>query len=84
MYGVSIEEFKARLARQGNRCAICNSEFRKTPNVDHDHQTGKIRGLLCGGCNTGMGNLGDSSSRLRAAADYLDAALDKPAPGGVS
>jgi len=41
-------------------------------NVDHDHKTKKVRGLLCFGCNTGIGCLRDNPSRLRSAADYLE------------
>lgn len=46
-------------------CPIC---------VDHDHTTGKVRGLLCHGCNHGIGSLKDDPAMLRAAADYLEEA----------
>ncbi|MCD0450102.1 endonuclease VII domain-containing protein [Actinocorallia sp. API 0066] len=55
---------------QKGLCAICCDE--KIEAVDHDHATGEFRGLLCLGCNTGMGQLGDDPAVLRAAADYLD------------
>lgn len=42
--------------------------------VDHDHTTGKVRGLLCGACNTALGKMRDSPEQLRRAADYLERA----------
>lgn len=74
-YGITPEEYEARLEDQNYSCAICLRhliEFKRSFDTDHDHNTGEIRGLLCTGCNTGIGNLGDSAERLRAAADYLE------------
>lgn len=75
-YGISPEEFDAMLAAQGGGCAICGTtEWMgngKVPHVDHDHATGRIRGILCGNCNLGIGKLGDDPVRLRAAAAYLE------------
>lgn len=75
-YGITVEEYEKLLESQNYKCKICLTE---TPTgrwkvfaVDHCHTTGKIRGLLCNECNRGMGLLKDSSSLLRAAADYLD------------
>lgn len=65
-YGLTLEEREA----MGNECAICTSH--RKPKVDHDHSTGKIRDILCGKCNSGVGMFDDSPSRLRAAADYLE------------
>ena len=63
---------------QGGLCAICG---RKQPEkwlaVDHDHETGVIRGLLCSRCNSGLGQFKDNPDRLRLAADYLEHALAK-------
>jgi hypothetical protein len=73
-FGITPEEYDARLAAQGGHCAICPST---TPvkgkffHVDHDHETGKVRGLLCMNCNTGLGHFKDSTGLLRAAAEYL-------------
>lgn len=73
-YGITLEAYEHMLAEQNGVCAIC-----KRPNhagfrlaVDHCHETGDVRGLLCGDCNRGIGSLGDSSDRLRAAAMYLE------------
>lgn len=78
LYGLSPERFEALMAEQGNACAICRStewpgKHPGTPHVDHDHQTGEVRGLLCGPCNTGLGQFGDDPARLRAAIEYLEA-----------
>lgn len=73
-YGLEPEDFEQIRLNQQNRCAICKEEFSKTPYVDHCHQTGKVRGLLCHDCNTGIGLLKDSSWRLRDAASYLEKA----------
>lgn len=72
-YGLTIEEYDRLLVSQNGVCAIC----RKTDSthrlcVDHDHITGKVRGLLCGKCNRGIGCLGDNSMQLRMAADYIE------------
>lgn len=80
MYGVTPEQYSAMLARQDHRCAICGSDTwpgarrAGSPHVDHDHANGKVRGLLCGNCNNGLGMFADDPVRLRAAADYLERA----------
>lgn len=64
------------LARQCERCAICNrhqSEFKIALAVDHDHETGRVRGLLCKPCNIAIGLLGENQSHLMNAAAYLNA-----------
>lgn len=71
LYGLTLEDFDAILARQGHACAICRRAPESGPVVDHCHETGRVRGILCGPCNSGMGQLGDSPSRLLAAAAYL-------------
>jgi hypothetical protein len=73
LYGITIEDYAAMLESQGYVCAICKEEC-KTKNslsVDHDHKTGKVRGLLCNACNRAIGMLKDSPEVLRRAADYL-------------
>lgn len=70
-YGLSRVAWAALLEQQGGRCAVCRGEFQKRPNVDHDHDTGLVRGLLCTGCNRALGFMGDDPERLEAAAAYL-------------
>jgi len=71
-YGLSRDELSL-LLEQNAVCAICQTDNwgRKGPVVDHDHATGKVRGILCVNCNVGIGNLGDDPARLRAALAYL-------------
>ena len=72
MYGLSEEEVRRMRLRQGGTCAACEHPFTSTPHVDHDHVTGVVRGLLCGGCNRACGLVNDSPIRLRALAAYLE------------
>jgi hypothetical protein len=80
MYGVTPEWYDAMMVAQGSACAICEqpetvTRFGKLKllAVDHDHATGKPRGLLCQGCNQGIGHLGEDIGRMEAAAQYLEA-----------
>ncbi len=72
-YGLSLQDYRAMLERQGKVCGIC-----KTPGkplcVDHSHATGKVRGLLCRDCNLGLGNYKDNPVFTRAATAYLEVA----------
>lgn len=75
-YGLSPADYAALLASQGGRCAICDTTSpgrsgSKHFAIDHDHQTGRVRGLLCNGCNMALGALGDDPARLAAAIAYL-------------
>lgn len=74
-FGISVDEYDAMLAEQGGVCAVCSRL--PTPgislHVDHDHETGRIRGLLCFRCNNALGDLEDDPGLLRAAARYLEA-----------
>jgi uncharacterized CHY-type Zn-finger protein len=72
VYGITAEQYETMVLVQENACALCHVAFTKTPLVDHDHITGRIRGLLCAGCNNILGLARDSAERLRAAADYLE------------
>jgi hypothetical protein len=78
LYGVTPEEYEAKLAALGGQCAICGSgEWPgkgNRPHTDHDHETGRFRGILCGNCNNALGMFGEDPARLRAAAAYLEAA----------
>lgn len=69
-YGLSVDEYNAMVEEQQNRCAICQTEGVKLA-VDHCHETGRVRGLLCRGCNSGIGQLGDDMPRVFRAYDYL-------------
>lgn len=77
-YGISLADYEAMAERQGGVCAICGGPpekrsklMRERFDVDHCHATGRVRGLLCLGCNTGIGHLGDDPARIRAALEYL-------------
>ncbi len=73
-YDLSWEAYEALLLAQKFACAICLVTFEEaTPHVDHDHATGEVRGLLCGKCNTGLGQFDDSVGSLSAAIRYLSA-----------
>lgn len=74
LYGITPEQYQDMLQAQGGVCAICRntcSTGRKLC-VDHCHETGRIRGLLCSECNNGIGKLKDSPTLLRIAANYLE------------
>jgi len=71
-YGISVEFYQDQLEQQQGNCKIC-SEKMIPPNVDHDHKTGTVRGLLCSRCNTAIGLLRESKSNLINALAYLEA-----------
>lgn len=75
-YGLTPEAFNRMLSDQENKCLVCKLEFGaerlKTPHVDHCHETGVIRGLLCCHCNQGLGHFRDNSELLAAAIQYLN------------
>jgi hypothetical protein len=76
-YGIDLAEYLAMFDAQGGACAICRQdptegERPKSLHVDHNHSTGKVRGLLCNGCNRALGFALDNPAILRAAADYLE------------
>jgi len=71
-YGLTIEDYKEMIASQNGVCAICgHPPNSKGFSVDHKHETGKVRGLLCSKCNIVIGLLGDSPELLKAALEYL-------------
>ena len=74
IYGLSEADYKALLLAQNNSCAICELACKtgKRLAVDHNHSTGKVRGLLCDSCNRGIGFLQDNPSLLREAALYIE------------
>lgn len=77
-YGLTVEGYDALLGGQNFACAICvrpAAAEGKRLAVDHDHETGQVRGLLCAKCNRGIGLFNDSPVTLNAAAGYLNRAL---------
>lgn len=82
-YGLTREDYLQMLEARGRLCDICNKPERSKGNhgrvknlsIDHDHTTGKVRGLLCNNCNRAIGLLGDSIDTLEAAIAYLRKAV---------
>lgn len=75
LYNITIDDFNGMIKFQNNKCGICFKEFsanRSSINIDHDHETGEVRGLLCSGCNTGLGQLGDNIEGIKKALYYLE------------
>jgi hypothetical protein len=71
-YGMSVEQYAAKLASQGGVCIICLKPKEKPLCVDHNHKTRKLRSLLCDKCNRGLGYFDEDSAAMRRAADYVD------------
>ena len=69
-YGVTREMYEAMHQAQDGRCAVCLDRA-EVLCIDHDHETGAVRGLLCGACNVGLGHLKDDPMRLLSAVEYL-------------
>lgn len=80
LYGMTIEDYEHLLYSQDGVCAICgkpetelhNDGGSKSLTVDHNHKTGKVRGLLCGRCNRVLGLLNDDYELLKSCLDYLE------------
>lgn len=74
-YGLTEQDYERMLIEQDGKCAICGAEepgaWGGSMPVDHDHETGKVRKLLCHNCNGGLGQFGDDPDRLLAAAIYV-------------
>lgn len=74
-FDVTQEEWDAQFQAQDECCAICKTDHPGTDRhwaTDHDHVTGRLRGILCHPCNKALGHVQDRPEVLRAAADYLD------------
>jgi hypothetical protein len=72
-YGISEEQYLAMLEAQDGRCAICRGDGQgRRLGVDHDHDTGQVRGLLCGPCNSALGMLREDPAIFAAALTYLE------------
>jgi hypothetical protein len=71
-YGITLPEYQKMLIDQDYKCKICMQDFGTTQiNVDHSHDTGKVRGLLCSPCNISLGHLKDDISRIQSLLNYL-------------
>jgi len=79
-HGITLDDYKSMLIQQNNLCAICHGAETKiskktgrTKNfcVDHNHKTGRIRGLLCDDCNIAIGKMKENINSLKAAIEYL-------------
>ena len=73
-HGITLELYESLLEIHKGCCGICGNPCatKRSLAIDHDHRTGKVRGLLCQKCNHGIGLFHDNPSRLRQAADYLE------------
>lgn len=69
-YGIGLTELETMIAAQDGLCALCGEE--PAVQVDHDHKTGKVRGILCDGCNGGLGLFRDDIETIENAIRYLD------------
>ena len=75
-YGITIDDYDRMFDEQGGRCRICRSEpSTRRLDVDHDHDTGEVRGLLCSDCNSGIARFKHDPDRLAKAILYLNGAL---------
>ncbi len=73
LYGVTQEKFDSMLKEQGGVCRICRKDSNggRAWNVDHDHNTGTVRGLLCTNCNIGLGQFQENVETLANAIKYI-------------
>jgi hypothetical protein len=71
-YGLVSDDYTHMLEIQEGHCAICGDSPTRKLGIDHDHETGAVRGLLCNSCNLGLGKFKDSAKIIRKAAMYLD------------
>lgn len=73
-YGITLDEWESMFAAQAGNCAICRDPLAegKHTHVDHDHETGAVRGLLCVHCNLMLGHAKKGVHSLRMAIAYLE------------
>jgi hypothetical protein len=74
VYGITLKEYYELLKEQDNKCAICGRdsfEFKKLLSIDHDHETGKVRGILCNSCNVAIGLFQDDLDIIKNAHTYI-------------
>jgi len=73
-YKITLEEYLKLLKKQKDRCAICGLKYNKKKekfHIDHNHKTGKVRGILCFKCNVAIGHLNDDIKLVKKALRYL-------------
>lgn len=76
-YGLTESAYQVMRSQQDDKCAVCQKDFERdkrgwdTCHIDHDHETGKVRGLLCSRCNVALGDFQDSEAVLTRAIEYL-------------
>lgn len=75
LYGLERGQYDEMVASRDSRCEICGDQVRL--DVDHCHASGEVRGLLCPGCNKGLGMFKDDPARLEAAISYLERTRSK-------
>ncbi|MEY4507941.1 MAG: Pectobacterium phage [Pseudomonadota bacterium] len=89
-YGITLKQAREMLASQGGVCAICKNlledqacagKSRRGTVIDHCHETGLVRGVLCSLCNKGLGHFSDNPEFLGAAISYLAGATQNPCLG---
>jgi hypothetical protein len=74
-FGITFEIYNSMLSSQGGVCMIChksNEKYKRALCVDHDHETGDVRALLCNDCNLGIGYFKDDPALMRIAMEYLE------------
>ena len=70
-YGITNEEYDEMFKKQDGRCLVCGETSDKVLCVDHDHKTGRVRGLLCYRCNTALGHLRDDPEIIMKLYEYM-------------
>jgi hypothetical protein len=79
-YGIGLDDYNTMMIKQENKCLICRREFvignkARSPVVDHCHNTGRVRGILCHNCNSGLGLLEDDLTLFSRAIAYIQGLL---------
>jgi len=78
-YGISLEEYRAMYRAQAGQCAVCADVHSEGDlRVDHNHSSGRVRSLLCGKCNSGIGMFRERPELFLKAVEYLKAHQNLP------
>jgi hypothetical protein len=75
VYNMTRLEYDQLIQSQASLCAVCLEPLRASAFIDHDHESGKVRGVLCARCNSGLGEFRDNQVYLQSAQRYLAAAI---------